>query len=191
MSVDILGTSCDQCRSMVQCSFTSTESRRLVRTDSPGRPPRLSHSSTALVGFTIPGQNDQTEHFYQVSSYVCTIIVCLLPWEKGPTPKFDTFFSTVRIKSVLFNFVCVCGGGGVCVCACVRVCVCVFCVSACLPACLSVDLIVGKKEVWNTTGTVYPSEFYDRPSRMCSYFVTAKSFNRKARMLKWHSVPFC
>ena len=43
MSDDILGTSCDQCRSMVQYSFTvSTETRRLVRTDSPGRPPRLS-----------------------------------------------------------------------------------------------------------------------------------------------------
>ena len=40
MSVDI-GPSCDQCRSMVQYSFTSTETRRLVRTDSPGRPPRL------------------------------------------------------------------------------------------------------------------------------------------------------
>ena len=45
MSVDILGTSWDQCRSMVQYSFTSTETRRLVRTDSPGRPPRLPHSS--------------------------------------------------------------------------------------------------------------------------------------------------
>ena len=43
MSVDILGTSCDQCQSMVQYIFTSTETRRLVRTDSPGRPPRLSH----------------------------------------------------------------------------------------------------------------------------------------------------
>ena len=32
MSVDILGTSCDQCRSTVQYSFTSTETRRLVRT---------------------------------------------------------------------------------------------------------------------------------------------------------------
>ena len=41
----LLGTSCDQCRSMVQYSFTSTETRRLVRTDSPARPPRLSHSS--------------------------------------------------------------------------------------------------------------------------------------------------
>ena len=48
MSADILGTSWDQCRSMVQCSFTSTETRRLVRTDSSGRPPRLSHSSWTI-----------------------------------------------------------------------------------------------------------------------------------------------
>ena len=41
MSVDILGTNCDQCRSMVQCCFTSTEIVRLVRTESPGRPPPL------------------------------------------------------------------------------------------------------------------------------------------------------
>ena len=33
---------------MVQYSFTSTETKRLVRTDSPGRPPRLSHSSSAM-----------------------------------------------------------------------------------------------------------------------------------------------
>ena len=45
MSVDVLGTNCDQCRSMVQCCFTSTETVRLIRTKSPGRPPRLSHSS--------------------------------------------------------------------------------------------------------------------------------------------------
>ena len=48
MSLDILGTSCDQCRSMVQYSFTSTETRRLVRMDSPGRAPRLSHSSWTM-----------------------------------------------------------------------------------------------------------------------------------------------
>ena len=48
MSADILGTSWDQCRSMVQYSFTSTEARWLVRTDSPGRPPRLSHSSWTM-----------------------------------------------------------------------------------------------------------------------------------------------
>ena len=51
MSVDILGTSRDQCWSMVQWSFTSTETRRFVRTDSPGRPPRLSHSSWTMGFF--------------------------------------------------------------------------------------------------------------------------------------------
>ena len=40
---------CDQCRSTVRLIFTSTETRRLVRTDSPGRPPRLSHSSWTLT----------------------------------------------------------------------------------------------------------------------------------------------
>ena len=50
MSVDILGTNCDQCRSTVQYCFTSTETIRLVRTNSPGRPPRLSHSSWTLTG---------------------------------------------------------------------------------------------------------------------------------------------
>ena len=39
--VDILMTNCDQCVSMVKCCFTSTETLRLVRTESPGRPPRL------------------------------------------------------------------------------------------------------------------------------------------------------
>ena len=48
-SVDIFGTNCDQCVSMVQYSFTSTGTRRLVRTDSPGRPPRLSHSFWTLI----------------------------------------------------------------------------------------------------------------------------------------------
>ena len=45
MSVDILGTNCDQCVCMVQCCFTSTETIRLIRMESPGRPPQLSHSS--------------------------------------------------------------------------------------------------------------------------------------------------
>ena len=49
MSVDTLGTNCDQCLSMVQCCFTSTGTIRLVRTGSPGRPPRLSHSSRTLT----------------------------------------------------------------------------------------------------------------------------------------------
>ena len=49
MSVDIFGTSWDQCRSKVQYSFTSTETGRLVGTDSPGRPPRLSHISWTMM----------------------------------------------------------------------------------------------------------------------------------------------
>ena len=48
MSVDILGTSWDQCRSTVQYNFTSTETRRLVRTDSP---PWLSHSSWTMKAY--------------------------------------------------------------------------------------------------------------------------------------------
>ena len=39
MSVDILGTNSDQCLSTVQCCFMSTETVRLIRTESPGRPP--------------------------------------------------------------------------------------------------------------------------------------------------------
>ena len=42
--------------SMVQYSFMSTETRRLVRTDSPGRPPRVSHSSWTMR----PEQNSRT-----------------------------------------------------------------------------------------------------------------------------------
>ena len=49
MLVDILGTNCNQCRSSVQCCFTSTETVRLIRTGSPGRPLRLSHSSWTLI----------------------------------------------------------------------------------------------------------------------------------------------
>ena len=50
MSVDILETNCDQCRTMVQYSLKSTETIRLVRTESPRWPPQLSHSSWALLG---------------------------------------------------------------------------------------------------------------------------------------------
>ena len=38
---------------MVQHSFTSTETRRFVRTDSPGRPPRLSHSFWTMLQHTL------------------------------------------------------------------------------------------------------------------------------------------
>ena len=63
MSADILGTSWDQCRSMVQYSFTaSTETRRLVRTDSPGRPPRLWRSSWTMTWFVV------VDRFYSSSA---------------------------------------------------------------------------------------------------------------------------
>ena len=48
MLADILGTSWDQCWNTVQYNFMSTETRRLVRMDSPGRPPWLSHSSWTM-----------------------------------------------------------------------------------------------------------------------------------------------
>ena len=49
MSSDVGRHSWDQCMSMVQYCFTSTDTIRLVRTDSPGRSPRLSHSSWTLI----------------------------------------------------------------------------------------------------------------------------------------------
>ena len=51
MLVDILGTNWDQCRSMVQYGFMSTETIRLIRMDSPGQPPRLSHSFRTMLCF--------------------------------------------------------------------------------------------------------------------------------------------
>ena len=70
MSVDILGTSCDQCRSMAQYSFTSTETRRLVRTHSPGRPPRLSHSSWTMTKTykLLPSKKEAPLHIASVHS---------------------------------------------------------------------------------------------------------------------------
>ena len=52
MSVDILGTNCNQCVCMVQCCFTSTETIRLIRT---GPEPR-----TAISTFT---QLLSSEHY--------------------------------------------------------------------------------------------------------------------------------
>ena len=45
---DISGTNCNQCVCKVQCCFTSTETVKLIRTGSPGRPPSLPHSSLTL-----------------------------------------------------------------------------------------------------------------------------------------------
>ena len=80
MSVEISGTSCDQCRSTVQYIFTSTETRRLVRTDSPGRPPRL--ALTQLLNYVL-------EHIMQLPFY---IVECLF---------YSSRFSMVRGRSVV------------------------------------------------------------------------------------------
>ena len=71
MSADILGTSCHQCRSMVQYSFTSTETRRLVRTDSPGRPPWLSHSSWTV--WQISSRRSLCTRPEKSPSFLCTL----------------------------------------------------------------------------------------------------------------------
>ena len=74
MSADILGTSWDQCRSMVQYNFTSTETRRLVRTDSPGRPPRLSQLLNYDYVFFFLLDEGRTEHVTHSQTHTHT------PW---------------------------------------------------------------------------------------------------------------
>ena len=92
MSVDILGTNCDQCRSRVQCCFTSTETVRLIRTESPGRPPRLPHSSRTLrdisplhkdqdVGLSSPAQTPRNIEISVIHRW--TPVLAVLLWDLG------------------------------------------------------------------------------------------------------------
>ena len=53
---------------MVQYSSMSTETRRLVRTDSPGRPPRLSHSSRTMQILSQQLSDDDDEVMLNVLS---------------------------------------------------------------------------------------------------------------------------
>ena len=70
---------------MVQYSITSTETRRLVRTESPGRPPRLSHTARELCATNVV-----------ISSFIeCMPVESLFP------PPFPNLVCE-----------CVCGGGG-------------------------------------------------------------------------------
>ena len=84
MSADILGTSWDQCRSMVQYSFMSTETRRLVRTDSPGRPPRLSHSSWTMC---VSHYGSPILDLHPIQAKQCCFSFCfvltLLVWQRN------------------------------------------------------------------------------------------------------------
>ena len=85
MSVDILGTNCDQCRrSMVQCCFTSTETVRVIRTKAQGRPHRLSHSSWTLT--TVQ----------QVSSLLYTTT-------SNGLQRLKDFNSTTSVKPFIYN----------------------------------------------------------------------------------------
>ena len=84
MSVDILGTNCDQCRSMVQCCFTSAETVRLIRTESPGRPSRLSHSSWTLVEFMYLVFSRMPGETVGDSGLCCC--VCVTSFERWLTP---------------------------------------------------------------------------------------------------------
>ena len=86
----ILGTSCDQCWRRFNKS-TSTETRRLVMTDSPGRPPQLSHSSWTMW-LIIPWEDPTTPpptvdaHFYAwLNTHFCHPGVCFfkkLQWSE-------------------------------------------------------------------------------------------------------------
>ena len=61
-----------------QYSFTSTETRRLVRTDSPGRPPRLSHSSSTMWYYYLN---------LEIKIQLCAIHYCHELWLSGsPSP---------------------------------------------------------------------------------------------------------
>ena len=85
MSADILGTNCDQWRSIVQCCFTSTETVRFVRTESHGRPPRLSHSSGTLTSST------QLDSYHPLSFFLSTDAVPSIRLAAHPEPiKKDT-----------------------------------------------------------------------------------------------------
>ena len=118
--VDILGTNCDQCVCMVQCCFTSTETIRLIRTGSPGRPPRLSHSSWTLRNAYLLGVVANFKHWFTTSFFLggrC-LKAMLGVWGCGPVsrtwshqdeqtvPQVNThsnFFSCLVLHSILVN----------------------------------------------------------------------------------------
>ena len=102
MSVDILGTNCDQCVSMVQCCFTSTETARLIRTESPGWPPRLSHSSRTLrtaVGLFYTVSSDRTR-----AATSLTPLTRLVGWHTAPACKMlGRAFRCYIFRSYIFR----------------------------------------------------------------------------------------
>ena len=101
MSVDILGTNCDQFRSMVQCCFTSTETIRLIRTESAGRPPRLPHSSWTLA----PSQSSQWQIYppflaHSVTQVCAGIRQNQLLFKTGHSPWISKLAQHITVHTV-------------------------------------------------------------------------------------------
>ena len=144
MSVDILKTNRGQCRSMIQCCFTSTETVRLIRTESPGRPPQLSHSSwtlTVLYTFSI------SDMFYEDGSrgwcLTVRLLFCVCAGVTGVCHRLclqATEFWHAHCQNANHS-----GRVCVCVCVCVRVCVCVWwgCDCVCVHVCVLCACVCG------------------------------------------------
>ena len=95
MLVDILGTNCDQCWSMVQYCFTSTETVRLVRMESPGRPPQISHSSWTFILFFSFVPSDMSKRRFLDVVYLFAQLTCLIAFVltifRGQTQSISSF----------------------------------------------------------------------------------------------------
>ena len=91
---------------MVQYSCTSTETRRLVRTDSPGRPPRLSHSFWTICCKMFPAafNRDVTGAQRVLEGVFVALCLSTLPCECREPVRFraeDLFWKTAVLHSHL------------------------------------------------------------------------------------------
>ena len=103
MSVDIWGTNCSQCVSMVQCCFTSIETVSLIRTGSWGRLPRLSHSSWAELCFSVLVKIFQIalSHYLQPTNpHLDASVACVKRYTAIGT-RWNEFIWLVVVKLVL------------------------------------------------------------------------------------------
>ena len=104
MSVDVLETSWDQCRSMVQYSFTSTETRRLVRSDSPGRPPGTLGKDRLSMPVLTPATSPSARLPFAKSFYLSTQGVALF-WIhfSGGTVEIWLMLEKILCTSISFT----------------------------------------------------------------------------------------
>ena len=94
-------TNCDQCLSMVQCCFTSTETVRLIRAESPEWPPRLSHSSWTLsekvVG--VPSYRLVTQPLMRSSAVEKQLKQKKSNFQSpAPPPALELFWANLRVQ---------------------------------------------------------------------------------------------